>query len=75
MTQILTIVVGLVIENNPGASKLKIVEAGGNSTAENLMAAKLIEIVESEPTFSVSKNNSMTGCLLLSRGMKKMKRG
>lgn len=47
-------VVGLVIENTPGASKLKIAEVGGNAAFESLYASKLIDIVESEPTFSVS---------------------
>jgi hypothetical protein len=52
--QILVAIIGLVIENNPGASKLKIVETGGDVPFENLLASKLVEIVESEPTFSVS---------------------
>lgn len=54
LSQALVSIIGLVIENNPGVAKLKIVEAGGNSSFEALLAPKLIEIVESEPTFNVS---------------------
>lgn len=53
LQQALITAVQLVIENNPGASKLKVVEAGGNNPAELLYASKIINIVETEPTFSV----------------------
>lgn len=39
---------GVVIENNPATTKIKIVESGGT------FATRLIRIVESEPTFIVS---------------------
>lgn len=59
LQQALVTTVQLVIENNPGASKLKIAEAGGNNSAELIYANKLIDIVESEPTFSVSFYSSV----------------
>ncbi|XP_065226660.1 fatty acid synthase-like [Planococcus citri] len=53
LQQALINAVQLVIENNPGASKLKVVEAGGDNPPELLYANKIIDIIESEPTFSV----------------------
>lgn len=61
LQEALIVTVQLVIENNPGASKLKIVEAGGETPFENLFVSKLIDIVESEPTFSVSGCFSFRG--------------
>lgn len=56
-TQALTLVLQIALENSGGALKMKVAEVPGDRSAENLLTPLIIEILESEPMLSVSKQS------------------
>jgi fatty acid synthase len=54
-TQALTVLVQIALENSGGALKMKVAEVPGDHSVENLLTPHIIEILESEPMLSVSK--------------------
>lgn len=56
--QALTVVLQIALENSGGALKLKVAEVSGDRSAENLLTPLIIDILESEPMLSVSKQTS-----------------
>jgi len=56
-TQALTVVLQIALENSGGALKMKVAEVPGDRSAENLLTPLIIDILESEPMLSVSKQS------------------
>jgi hypothetical protein len=54
-TQALRMLLQIALENSGGALKMKVAEVPGDHSAENLLTPHIIEILESEPMLSVSK--------------------
>jgi hypothetical protein len=55
--QALTMLLQIALENSGGALKMKVAEVPGDHSAENLLTPLIIEILESEPMLSVSKQS------------------
>ena len=56
-TLALTMVLQIALENSGGALKMKVAEVPGDRPAENLLTPLIIDILESEPMLSVSKQS------------------
>jgi fatty acid synthase len=56
-TQALRVVLQIALENSGGALKMKVAEVPGDRSAENLLTPTIIDILESEPMLSVSKQS------------------
>ena len=56
-TQALMVVLQIALENSGGALKMKVAEVPGDRSAENLLTPLIIDILESEPMLSVSKQS------------------